>query len=298
MNNLASHKTTKDIVSKYGFRFTKSLGQNFLVDEDVLEKIVDGAEITSEDTVIEIGPGIGTLTRQIAQRAKQTVAIEIDKKLIPILSETLGDMENVRIINEDVLKVDLKELVKSISPDRPVKVVANLPYYITTPIIMRFLEENIPVSTMVIMIQKEVAARINAVPSTKDYGSLSVAVQYYCDTDIVAKVPKGAFIPQPNVESAVLRLTVKKDKELELKDEALFFEVVKASFSKRRKTLLNALSSFGTLGGKQEAIDALEAAGIDPQRRGETLTMDEFAELSNRYHEILLNLREQKRSDL
>lgn len=298
MNNLASHKTTKDIVSKYGFRFTKSLGQNFLVDEDVLEKIVDGAEITSEDTVIEIGPGIGTLTRQIAQRAKQTVAIEIDKKLIPILSETLGDMENVRIINEDVLKVDLKELVKSISPDRPVKVVANLPYYITTPIIMRFLEENIPVSTMVIMIQKEVAARINAVPSTKDYGSLSVAVQYYCDTDIVAKVPKGAFIPQPNVESAVLRLTVKKDKELELKDEALFFEVVKASFSKRRKTLLNALSSFGTLGGKQEAIDALEAAGIDPQRRGETLTMDEFAELSNRYHEILLNLREQKKSDL
>lgn len=298
MNNLASHKTTKDIVSKYGFRFTKSLGQNFLVDEDVLEKIVDGAEITSEDTVIEIGPGIGTLTRQIAQRAKQTVAIEIDKKLIPILSETLGDMENVRIINEDVLKVDLKELVKSISPDRPVKVVANLPYYITTPIIMRFLEENIPVSTMVIMIQKEVAARINAVPSTKDYGSLSVAVQYYCDTDIVAKVPKGAFIPQPNVESAVLRLTVKKDKELELKDEALFFEVVKASFSKRRKTLLNALSSFGTLGGKQEAIDALEAAGIDPQRRGETLTMDEFAELSNRYYEILLNLREQKRSDL
>lgn len=298
MNNLASHKTTKDIVSKYGFRFTKSLGQNFLVDEDVLEKIVDGAEITSEDTVIEIGPGIGTLTRQIAQRAKQTVAIEIDKKLIPILSETLGDMENVRIINEDVLKVDLKELVKSISPDRPVKVVANLPYYITTPIIMRFLEENIPVSTMVIMIQKEVAARINAVPSTKDYGSLSVAVQYYCDTDIVAKVPKGAFIPQPNVESAVLRLTVKKDKELELKDEALFFEVVKASFSKRRKTLLNALSSFGTLGGKQEAIDALEAAGIDPQRRGETLTMDEFAELSNRYYEILLNLREQKKSDL
>lgn len=287
MNNLASHKTTKDIVSKYGFRFTKSLGQNFLVDEDVLEKIVDGADITSEDTVIEIGPGIGTLTRQIAERAKQTVAIEIDKKLIPILKETLGDMGNVQIINEDVLKVDLKELVKSISPDRPVKVVANLPYYITTPIIMRFLEENIPVSTMVIMIQKEVAARINAVPSTKDYGSLSVAVQYYCDTDIVAKVPKGAFIPQPNVESAVLRLTVKKDKELELKDEALFFEVVKASFSKRRKTLLNALSSFGTLGGKQEATDALEAAGIDPQRRGETLTMDEFAELSNRYHEIL-----------
>lgn len=294
MNNLASHKITKDIVSKYGFRFTKSLGQNFLVDEDVLEKIVDSANITSEDTVIEIGPGIGTLTRQIAERAKQTVAIEIDKKLIPILKETLGDMENITIINEDVLKVDLKELVESVSPERPVKVVANLPYYITTPIIMRFLEEAIPVSTMVIMIQKEVAARINAVPSTKDYGSLSVAVQYYCDTDIVAKVPKGAFIPQPNVESAVLRLTVKKDKELELKDEALFFEVVKASFSKRRKTLLNALSSFGTLGGKQEAIDALEKAAIDPQRRGETLTMDEFAELSNRYHEILNYNQENK----
>lgn len=287
MNNLASHKITKDIVSKYGFRFTKSLGQNFLVDEHVLSQIVDSAEIDSEDTVIEIGPGIGTLTRELSYRAKQVISIEIDKNLIPILSETLADRDNIKIINQDILKTDLHELVNEFSPDRKVKVVANLPYYITTPIIMRFLEEKVPLKTMVIMIQKEVANRINAVPSTKDYGSLSVAVQYYCDTDIVAKAPKGAFIPEPGVDSAVIKLEVKEDKGIELINEDLFFEVVKAAFSKRRKTLLNALSTFGSIGGKQEAKMALEIANIDAQLRGETLDMKQFASLANAYAKVL-----------
>ncbi len=287
MNSLASHKVTKDIVNKYGFRFTKSLGQNFLVDENVLSKIVESAKIESEDTVVEIGPGIGTLTRELSYRAKQVVSIEIDKNLIPILRETLSDRKNIKIVNQDILKIDLHSLVNEYSPERKVKVVANLPYYITTPIIMRFLEEKIPLKTMVVMIQKEVADRINAVPKTKDYGSLSVAVQYYCDTEIVTKVPKGAFVPEPNVDSAVIKLEVKEDKGVGLIDEDLFFEVVKAAFSKRRKTLLNALSTFGSLGGKEEAKTALEMANIDAGLRGETLDMKQFASLANEYAAII-----------
>lgn len=286
MDKLASHKVTKDIVSKYGFRFTKSLGQNFLIDEGVLEKIVNAGDITKDDVVIEIGPGIGTLTKELSLRAKKVVSIEIDKMLIPILKDTLSDRENVSIINEDILKADIKSIVDEYSNKRPVKVVANLPYYITTPIIMRFLEEYIPMSTMVVMIQKEVADRINAKPSTKDYGTLSVAVQYYCSTEIVAKAPKGAFIPEPSVDSSVIKLTVKEKRDVQLKDEPLFFEVVKASFSKRRKTLLNALSSFGTLGEKEQMKYALEKSDIDPKRRGETLDIYEFARLSNEIFEI------------
>lgn len=283
MSNLATHKTTKAIVEKYGFNFTKSLGQNFLVDTNVLNKIVDGADINQDDIVFEIGTGIGTLTYELAKRAKKVVAIEIDKKLIPILKDTLSEFDNVEIINQDVLKVDLAELVKEHAAGQKIKVVANLPYYITTPIIMRFLEEGINMSSMVIMVQKEVADRMAAVPSTKAYGSLSVALQYYADSKIIAKAPKGAFVPSPNVDSAVLKIDVKEDKGVDLSDSILFFEVVKGSFCKRRKTILNSLSSYGDF-NKEIIEEALEMAGIDPKRRGETLTILEFANLANQIY--------------
>ena len=283
MSNLATHTATKAIVEKYGFNFTKSLGQNFLVDGNILRKIVDGADIGSDDIVFEIGTGIGTLTSELARRAKKVVAIEIDSRLIPILSETLSEFDNVEIINQDILKVDLPALVREHSPDQKIKVVANLPYYITTPIIMRFLEEGIALSSMVIMIQKEVADRIAAKPSTKAYGSLSVAIQYYAESKIIAEAPKEAFVPSPNVDSAVLKIDVKQDKGVDLMDSDLFFEVVKGSFSKRRKTILNSLSTYGDF--EKEIIEkALEASGIDPKRRGETLTILEFASLSNQIY--------------
>lgn len=283
MSNLATHKTTKAIVEKYGFNFTKSLGQNFLVDVNTLNKIVDGADINQDDIVFEIGTGIGTLTYELAKKAKKVVAIEIDKKLIPILKETLSEFDNVEIVNQDILKVDLSELVKEHAAGQKIKVVANLPYYITTPIIMRFLEEGINMSSMVIMVQKEVADRMAALPSTKAYGSLSVAIQYYADSKIIAKAPKGAFIPPPNVDSAVLKIEVKENKGVELSDTDLFFEVVKGSFSKRRKTILNSLSTYGDF-NKEIVEKALDMAEIDPKRRGETLTIYEFANLSNQIY--------------
>jgi len=283
MSNLANNKATKAIVKKYGFNFTKSLGQNFLVDENILREIVDGADIKENDIVFEIGAGIGTLTGELAKRAKKVIAIEIDKRLIPILNETLSEFDNVEIVNQDVLKVDLAALVSQYSPNQKIKVVANLPYYITTPIIMRFLEENIELSSMVIMIQREVADRMAAKPSTKAYGSLSVAMQYYAESKIIAEAPKEAFVPSPNVDSAVLKIDVKQDKGVDLMDSDLFFEVVKGSFSKRRKTILNALSTYGDF--EKDIIEkALGASGIDPIRRGETLTIMEFADLSNRIY--------------
>lgn len=287
MDKLTSQKRIRQITEKYGFRFTKSLGQNFLVDENILRKIVESSKLTKEDVVIEIGPGAGTLTRALAEEAGKVVAIEIDKNLLPILSETLGDLDNVCIINEDVLKVDLHQIVSEYATGKAVKVVANLPYYITTPIIMRFLEEGVAVESMTVMMQKEVADRIHAKPNSKDYGSLSIAVQYYCDTTIIARAPKGAFVPMPTVDSSVLYLHVKKEKQTLLKDKDLFFEVVRGAFSKRRKTLLNALSTYGSLGGKQEAQQALTQAGIDAGRRAETLAIEEFANLSNAYADIL-----------
>lgn len=288
MSNLATHKTTKAIVEKYGFNFTKSLGQNFLVDANVLNKIVDGAEINSEDIVFEIGTGIGTLTYELAKRAKKVVAIEIDSRLIPILEDTLSEFDNVNIINQDILKVDLKSVVEEHAGNNPIKVVANLPYYITTPIIMRFLEEGINLDSMVIMIQKEVADRIAAKPSTKEYGSLSVAIQYYADSKIIAKAPKGAFVPSPNVDSSVLKISVKADKEVDISNAELFFEVVKGSFSKRRKTIINSLSTYGNF-NKEIVGKALQMTGIDPQRRGETLTINEFASLSNMIDNLTKN---------
>ena len=280
MDRLSSHRATKDIVDKHGFKFSKSLGQNFLIDDNVIDKIIDGARVKEGDKVIEVGPGIGTLTREMAKRAEKVVAVEIDKNLIPILKETLADFDNTEVVNEDILKVDINKLVDEKLSEGPVKLIANLPYYITTPIVMKFLEEDIPVTDIVVMVQKEVADRMNAVPSTKDYGALSVAVQYYCDTEIVAKAPRHMFIPQPKVDSTVIGLHIREEKKYKADNEQLFFKTVKAAFGQRRKTLLNSLSSMGVL-DKAKIKEVLAEAGIDEKRRGETLSIEEFAHLSN-----------------
>ena len=280
MDRLSSHRATKDIVDKHGFKFSKSLGQNFLIDDNVIDKIIDGARVKEGDKVIEVGPGIGTLTREMAKRAEKVVAVEIDKNLIPILKETLADFDNTEVVNEDILKVDINKLVDEKLSGGPVKLIANLPYYITTPIVMKFLEEDIPVTDIVVMVQKEVADRMNAVPSTKDYGALSVAVQYYCDTEIVAKAPRHMFIPQPKVDSTVIGLHIREERKYKADNEQLFFKTVKAAFGQRRKTLLNSLSSMGDL-DKAKIKEVLAEAGIDEKRRGETLSIEEFAHLSN-----------------
>lgn len=281
MEKLVSPKVTKEIVERYGFKFSKSLGQNFLIDENILYKIIDGAEISKEDGVIEIGPGIGTLTQVLAERAGKVVAVEIDKNLLPILEETLREADNVEVINQDVLKLDLRGLIRDKFEGKPVKVIANLPYYVTTPIIMKFLEERIPVSSMVVMIQKEVADRMQAKPGTKDYGALSVAVQYYCEPRIITKVPKSVFIPQPKVESTVIQLKVLENPKVKVKDEGLLFDIVRAAFGKRRKTLLNALSSSNLGLDKEKIKEILSKSNIQEERRGETLTIEEFAHLAD-----------------
>jgi len=269
-----------EIVKKHGFKFTKSLGQNFLIDDNIIDKIVDGSLAGIEDKVIEVGPGIGTLTRELAARSKKVMVVEIDRKLIPILDDTLSDFDNISIVNEDIMKADIKGLIEEKLDGGPVKLVANLPYYITTPIIMKFLEEDINVTDIVVMVQKEVAERMNAKPGKKDFGALSVAVQYYCDTEIIAKVPRHLFVPQPNVDSIVIALRVRPEKKYRVEDEELFFKIVKASFGQRRKTLLNSLSAMGIL-GKAELSEVLLDAGIDEKRRGETLSLDEFSKLAN-----------------
>ena len=280
MDRLSSHRATKEIVNKHNFKFSKSLGQNFLIDDNVIDKILAGSRLSETDKIIEVGPGIGTLTREMGKTAQNVVAIEIDKTLIPILKETLADLDNVEVVNEDILKVDIQGLINEKLDGGPVKLIANLPYYITTPIVMKFLEEDIPVTDIVVMVQKEVADRMNAKPSTKDYGALSVAVQYYCDTEIVAKAPRHMFVPQPNVDSIVIGLHVRDEKKYVVDNEDIFFKTVKASFGQRRKTLLNSLSGLGFL-SKDQIKEALKAANIDEKRRGETLSIDEFANLSN-----------------
>lgn len=280
MDRLSSHQATKEVVQKHNFKFSKSLGQNFLIDTNVIDRILEGARVKEGDYVIEVGPGIGTLTKEMGRSAEKVVAIEIDKTLIPILEETLADFPNIEVINQDILKVNVQELVKEKLNGGPVKLVANLPYYITTPIVMKFLEEDIPVTDIVVMVQKEVADRMNAKPNTKDYGALSVAVQYYCDTEIVAKAPRHMFVPQPNVDSIVIGLHVRDEKKYVVDNEDIFFKTVKASFGQRRKTLLNSLGGLGFL-SKDEIREALQAANIDEKRRGETLSIDEFANLSN-----------------
>lgn len=287
MEKLSSPRRTKEIVNKYGFRFSKSLGQNFLIDENIILKIIEGSEINKNDVIIEVGPGIGTLTQYLAEMSKKVLAIEIDKSLIPVLDETLESYDNVEVINSDVLELDLKKLVSDKFPGKKVKVVANLPYYVTTPIIMKFLEEEVPVKDIVVMVQKEVADRLKAKPKTKDYGSLSVAVQYYSQPEIVTRVPRSVFIPNPNVESTVIRLKVLDNPQVKVTDRKIFHKVVRASFAKRRKTLLNSLSFSDLELNKDQIKEILVACDIDPRRRGETLDIEEFAVLSNKINEMI-----------
>ncbi len=281
IGKLTAPSTIKYIMGKYDFKFSKGLGQNFLISEFVVSDIVDGAEITETDCVLEIGPGIGVMTHEMAQRAEKVVAVEIDNFLLPVLDDTLGEFDNVKIINGDVLKVDLDKIIEDEFLGKKPKVVANLPYYITTPIVMKLLENEVNVSDIVVMVQKEVAERMMAKPRTKAYGALSVAVQYYSDPSLVIKVPPSSFMPQPKVESTVIRLKVRKRDDLELIDKKTFFNTIKDAFGKRRKTLLNALSSGVMRVSKEDLKVAFEMSNIEPSRRGETLTIEEFATLAN-----------------
>ncbi len=282
--DIATPLRTRGILEKYGFSFKKSLGQNFLIDTNILKRIVEFAELSKESGAIEIGPGIGALTEQLARSSKKVVAFEIDQRLLPILADTLSPYPNVKVIHQDVLKADVKEVIEEeFSETADLMVVANLPYYVTTPIIMKILEENLPIRGIVVMLQKEVADRISAKPGTKDYGSLSIAIQYYTKAETVMIVPKTVFVPQPNVDSAVIRLTKREKPAVDVKDEVFFFQVTKASFAQRRKTLLNNLTSQLPDGKqkKEEIILALNESGIDPTRRGETLSLEEFGRLSD-----------------
>lgn len=283
MATLGIPQNTIAVLQKYNFNFQKKFGQNFLIDTRVLERIIESAEITEEDCVLEIGPGIGTMTQYLAEAAREVVAVEIDKNLIPILqNDTLAAYDNVTIINDDILKVDINKIVQEKNNGQPIKVVANLPYYITTPIIMGLFESHVPLKSITIMVQKEVAERMQVGPGTKDYGALSLAVQYYAKPEIVANVPPNCFIPRPNVGSAVIRLTRHDVPPVEVKDEAYMFALIRASFNQRRKTLLNGLTNAGNLGVTKEQItEALEQMGLPATIRGEALTLEQFGELSN-----------------
>lgn len=282
MANLGIAKNTIEIIQKYDFVFQKRFGQNFLVDTHVLEKIIQAAGLTKEDLVLEIGPGIGTMTQYLAENAGRVVAVEIDSNLIPILKETLKDYHNVTVINEDILKVDVAALAEQYNGGRPIKVVANLPYYITTPIIMGLFESQVPIDNITVMVQKEVAERMQAGPGTKNYGALSLAVQYYAEPYIVANVPPNCFIPRPSVGSAVIRLTRHGKKPVEVKDEKLMFALIRASFNQRRKTLQNSLNNSAELSfSKEEIGEAIEKMGLSPSVRGEALTLEQFAKLAD-----------------
>lgn len=281
MSNLGIPQNTIEILQKYNFRMQKKYGQNFLIDTGVLNRIVDAAGITGEDCVLEIGPGIGTMTQYLAERAGAVVAVEIDKNLIPILKDTLSGYDNVTLINEDILKVDINRIVEEKNSGRPVKVVANLPYYITTPIIMDLFESKVPLESITVMVQKEVADRMQVGPGTKDYGALSLAVQYYAKPEIVASVPPNCFIPRPNVGSAVIRLIRHAEPPVQVADEARLFALIRAAFNQRRKTLVNALSNAPELGiTKEQAAEALERLGLSATIRGEALTLEQFALLA------------------
>ena len=282
MANLGNPKNTIEIILKYEFMFQKKFGQNFLIDTHVLEKIISAAGITKNDCVLEIGPGIGTMTQYLAENAGHVVAVEIDRNLIPILKETLADYDNVTVINEDILRVDIKALAEEYNGGKPIKVVANLPYYITTPIIMGLFESGVPIDNITVMVQKEVADRMKEGPGSKDYGALSLAVQYYAEPEIVANVPPNCFIPRPNVGSAVIRLTRHKEMPVEVKDPALMFKIIRASFNQRRKTLQNGLGNAPELPYTKEQIAAAIAEmGLTPTIRGEALSLAQFAQLSD-----------------
>ena len=279
---LGNPQNTIEVLQKYNFSFQKKFGQNFLIDTHVLDKIIQSANITEDDMVLEIGPGIGTMTQYLAQAAGKVIAVEIDKNLIPILEDTLSGYDNVCVINEDVLKLDLKKLADEENNGKPVKVVANLQYYITTPIIMGLFENEVPVESITVMVQKEVADRMQTGPGNKDYGALSLAVQYYADPYIVANVPPNCFMPRPKVGSAVIRLTCHQEKPVQVQDEKLMFNIIRASFNQRRKTLANGLKNAATLDFTKEEVEAAsDALGKGASVRGETLTLEEFARLSD-----------------
>lgn len=282
MANLGNPRDTIEILQKYQFAFQKRFGQNFLIDAHVLEKIIRAAGVTKEDFVLEIGPGIGTMTQYLAEAAGKVWAVEIDRNLIPILKETLAPYDNVTVVNEDILKVDVERLAREENGRRPIKVVANLPYYITTPIIMGLFESHVPIDSITVMVQKEVADRMRTGPGSKDYGALSLAVQYYAEAYIAANVPPNCFMPRPKVGSAVIRLTRHKEPPVSVRNEKLMFQIIRASFNQRRKTLQNGIGNSPELPfTREEAARAIEAMGLPPAVRGETLTLEQFARLSD-----------------
>ena len=283
MASLGNPTNTIAILQKYDFNFQKKFGQNFLIDSNILENIIDAAEITKDDCVLEIGPGIGTMTQYLCENAREVVAVEIDKKLIPILeNDTLAAYDNITIINEDILKVDINKIVQEKNDGKPIKVVANLPYYITTPIIMGLFESHVPLDSITIMVQKEVADRMQVGPGTKDYGALSLAVQYYAKPTVMLTVPASCFMPRPNVDSAVIKLTRYQDSPVKAADERFMFDIIRASFNQRRKTLVNGLTNASGLKVTKEAVlAALEKMGLPATIRGEALILEQFAELSD-----------------
>ena len=282
MQKIATVEGTKAVISKYPFAFQKKFGQNFLIDSHVLDKIIRSADITEEDCVIEIGPGIGSVTQALIENAGKVISIEIDDQLIPILTEQFGDCPNFRLIHKDVLKVDLKKLIEEESPNRKVKVVANLPYYITTPIIMTLLENQLNIESITVMVQKEVADRLASKPSSKQYGAITVSVNYFSETYLVANVPRNCFMPRPNVDSAVIQLRLHDEPPVQVKNEKQLFKIIKAAFLLRRKTLLNTLAAHGDLGIEKEKLkELLDESGIGAQTRGETLSIEDFARLSD-----------------
>ena len=288
MEKLSNPQKTIETIKKYGFNFQKKFGQNFLIDDHVINKIINGAEVSKDDFVLEIGPGIGTMTQYLCEAAREVAAVEIDKKLIPILGETLSAYDNVTVINEDILKVDIQALALEKNGGKPIKVVANLPYYITTPIIMGLFESHVPIDNITVMVQKEVADRMKVGPGSKDYGALSLAVQYYAKPYVVANVPANCFIPRPNVDSAVIRLTRHEKPVVHVEDETLMFNIIRASFNQRRKTLQNGLKNSGLFPlSKEDIVASIVEAGLPETVRGEALTLEQFAELANiMYHKI------------
>ena len=283
MASLGNPTNTIAILQKYNFNFQKKFGQNFLIDANILQNIIDAAEVTKDDCVLEIGPGIGTMTQYLCENAREVVAVEIDKKLIPILTEdTLSAYENITVINEDILKVDINKIVEEKNAGKPIKVVANLPYYITTPIIMGLFESHVPLDSITIMVQKEVADRMQVGPGTKDYGALSLAVQYYAKPEIMLTVPATCFMPRPNVDSAVIKLTRHKNPPVKVSDEKMMFNIIRAAFNQRRKTLVNSLNNAPGLSvTKDKVLQALEAMGLSATIRGEALTLEQFALLTD-----------------
>ncbi len=288
MAYLGNPKDTIEVLQKYKFNFQKKFGQNFLIDTHVLEKIIDAAGITKDDFVLEIGPGIGTMTQYLCENAREVAAVEIDNNLIPILKDTLKEYDNVEVIHEDILKVDIQELAQRKNQGRPIKVVANLPYYITTPIIMGLFESHVPIASITIMVQKEVADRMQAGPGSKDYGALSLAVQFYAKPEIVANVPPNCFMPRPNVGSAVIRLTRHETVPVDVLDEKMMFHIIRASFNQRRKTLANGLNNApGIPLSKEQIQESITALGVPVNIRGEALTLEQFAKLSNIMYSII-----------